>query len=192
MADQAPTMNMGEVAGMLGCSLPTLRQRLKSEPDFPVQQKGDKGVPWVFDPVAVAEYERQQLTARRKEDEARAEALNAFQPGMFEDGSEGPKALSPQTEWAALRVVREKRKLAQEDGLLVMAPGVTALVAEMLTDLGQALDQAPADVVRTFNLPATIEPHLKAWFDEWRIKQFKSLEKKFRDRPGPEQKAMFG
>ncbi|MDE2165524.1 MAG: terminase small subunit [Alphaproteobacteria bacterium] len=148
---------------ILKCSLPTIDNLLARHPDFPVEQRGDLGRSWIFDPQRVIDF----LKAKRDEEEAaaieRAEFFSQFDFGL--EPPEEIKGLSPAQRLAMVRAKREERRLAIETGFLADVAKLRATLEPVLRKHAIFFDTLPAKLARELNLPEELMLALRRELD---------------------------
>lgn len=164
--------NKAELAARLGVSLPTLAQwMVRYGDDFPTEQRGSKGVSYVYDFASVfaflrAKREEQEQAAAEK-DELLAQLVLPFDvPGE----TTAPASLTLQDQSRVLDIRRKQREERIEAGQLVeaelIAAGVGQIIARFSRDsqgfirqiareqawpdsYARAVSERYADIVRT-------------------------------------------
>ena len=110
--------NKALVAEWFGVSIPAVDGWIRR--GCPSVQRGEKGRPWVFDLLKVAEW-------RFRHDE----------------GPIDPSGMTPKDRLDHYRAERERLKLEQETGSLIPAAEVESVTAEVMKTLAQTLDTLP-------------------------------------------------
>lgn len=112
------TANKAGVAEWFGVSITSVdRWVLRG---CPFVQKGERGVSWVFDLLAVAEWKFGR-----------------------QEGTVDPSGMTPKDRLDHYRAERERLKLEQETGSLIPAAEVESVTAEAMKTLAQTLDTLP-------------------------------------------------
>lgn len=150
------TVNMGEMARILGISLPTMRELPLKHPDLPVQQRGGSGVPWAFDPEAV-----QAFMKAKKDEEAAAEAARneALAQLAFPGGDLLPPEERNQTAADRLKnatAMIKEDELRKQRGFLIQTTDMRQRLTSAWTMLAQALNAMPSNIGRRHNLPDAV------------------------------------
>lgn len=149
----APTCNKRELARLLPVSLPTLDKMIADNPDFPIEGKGSNGREYEFDLVKVQAWRAAKLEEERAHASERMSAL-----GVFDFGDDAPANSSPTQMFALARYERERRKLAQEAGLLIDVATLRVRTQPVIMDLALFLDALPDTIGRKLKLtPAMVE-----------------------------------
>lgn len=178
------TVNKGELAKLLRCSIPHVDALMERYAEFPVVSRGDKGQAWEFDAAEVGEF----LAARRAEEEAEAEersaALNTLQlPGFGKSTAAGSSA---HQDLAAVRAERERMKLAQEAGFLVSTSDLRMKLGDMMGRLQTGLRGIPSELRRRHGLPEDVERSCRTMMDEQLDKLVTDLQRDLLAAPEPE------
>jgi phage terminase Nu1 subunit (DNA packaging protein) len=166
MIEQADEVivNKGQLADIIGCSVPHVDALMKRYPEFPVIKQGNKGVGWEFDANAVRDF----LAARRAEEDAAAAAAAERRDQLRLPGVEvsGPTGLTPNQELAQVRAEKERRALAREAGFLVETAVVRDALDRSLRKLQVGLRAIPANTGRKFGLPDAVVRSIGTDVDE--------------------------
>jgi phage terminase Nu1 subunit (DNA packaging protein) len=149
------TVNKRELATrVLKCSIPKVDSLLARYPEMPVEQRGDLGSEWKFNPQHVLEFLR---TKREEEERASPEKIDFLaQLELGIDQPEEARGLSPSQRLSLVRARREERRLAIESGMLVEVAKVRQELTYALTRLGSFLNTLPVTVARSHNLPEDV------------------------------------
>lgn len=160
MSAALPSVNMDEMAGILGVSLPTMRALLKRYEDFPVLSRGAKGIAWQFDPEAVVAFMRDQQEAERAAQAARDELLaQVVLPGL--DPPEGAGTVSAQDRLRTAQAMRAEDALAKERGFLVAKHEMRAALIGIWPELTRSILAIPGQMARQHNLPPAVERDMR-------------------------------
>lgn len=110
--------NKAEAAAFFGVSLPTISDWINK--GAPVLQKGNRGIPWVLDLLAMAEWRFTGAT----NDGGGPEAVD-------------PDQLSPTDRLAWYRAEKERRAILKDERFLLEAPEVAEAIATAFAALAQ-------------------------------------------------------
>lgn len=163
-------VNKAELADILGCSLPTLNDWIRKDPDFPVEARGSNGVEWQFDADRVIEYRRQQREAEEAEALRRREAMEQYRlPLLGADlgGSSGSGAFTPQQELALVRKRQLELEMAKEAAFLLQTVDVRQNLSIAITHLNRSLQSLPGQVGRQFGLPEATVRAMRSFVDTY-------------------------
>ncbi|MBU8538718.1 terminase small subunit [Falsiroseomonas tokyonensis] len=141
-------MNKGDLARFLGMSLPTLNNRLATDPDLPVVQRGTNGHPWVFDAQAVKAHLDRKAQLRAEEEAARKAYLDSIQMdglGPSEGQRRGSSALTALAKSPMPPLIAAAASAAVVNAVLQAAEDFAAkhgLAAAVATELKERLRTA--------------------------------------------------
>lgn len=157
MTGEDNALSLGEMAAVLGISVPTLRALLARYPDFPVLARGGKGVPWRFDRGAVVEFmaaREADAAAARAEREAQIAAIR-LPPELADDPAEGDGwTAAERLKWA--QSLQAETDLAIARKLVLPISHLKPVLAEEFGGLRSFVLQLPARIGRDYALPATV------------------------------------
>lgn len=150
------------MAQALRVSVPTLRALIKRHDDFPVVERGAKGVPWQFDPAEVIAFVK-----RKKDEEAAAGAAKDDLLAQFSMPLEDvvpieERGLSPTDRRALAQAMLKEDELAKQRGFLVLKTDLRVTLTECWAQLGQGLQAIPGIVGRRHNLPDQVVRDIRA------------------------------
>lgn len=157
-AAEARVVNMSELADMLGMSLPTLRDLIKRNDDFPVQRRGDNGVAYEFDAVEVKAWLDRHAAAKADAEDRRKADLAQMRLDVFGDTGEGDETtgLSPTERRAEIEAQFRADQLRQSRGELLMAADVDRLLRQAFAELAKGLRQIAPTIAREQGLDRTV------------------------------------
>ncbi len=167
---QAPvdaTVNLEELAEIVGKSLPTLRSLMRGSDDFPVISHGKNGVAYEFDARAVAGWMSANDERVRAEDVARGDRvaqlrLELYGDDMPEDGTVG---FTPQQRKHEYEAQRLADMLAAARGELTRTADVEMRIREAFRKLRGALLALPDDLGRELDLEREVRVGLRDRID---------------------------
>ena len=153
---------------ILKCSLPTVASLMDKYPDFPVHQRGDNGVEWLFDVVKVTEFLEQKREEEKRATEARSDLFRQFSLPIDSETAPGATELSPTQRMAMAKARLAERKLALETGMLVSKAEMRQVLTGAMAKLGRFLDTLPGQVARHHALPEEVARSMRSLIDEQR------------------------
>lgn len=171
----APTVNMDEMARRLGVSLPTFRNLMKDNADFPVEAGGSRGIPYEFDVGAVLDWKKRKVEDAQRLAADKHEFLSQFE-FPIEDDAIQQGAVSPAARLKIAQAIKAERELEMTAGHLVHTAGVRQGLMTALTVLGKEMDNIPALLGREFNLPHDLQRALRKRLDEIRTRAVRSVQ----------------
>lgn len=116
----APLVTKRELANLLHISRPTLDAWIDRWPDFPVQERGDHGRSWRFDPHAVCAFLAEKKQAADQQRVERDEALaQLVLPFSSEQDPPRPAGPSLDDQIKAIKLNKMKLDQAREAGSLI-------------------------------------------------------------------------
>jgi hypothetical protein len=123
-------VNAAELETIVGVTWRHLKNMIDDDPEFPVIQRGDMGVPWQFDAAAVIDHMIAQAQAARSAREAQSGRVHRL-AGMAAEAGRDPEAVDRPETFEAPLTVSDLGKLVQvnrdfqrakiEQGLLIPA-----------------------------------------------------------------------
>lgn len=146
----ARTLNMSELAHVLGMSLPTLRGYLQKYPDFPVERRGDKGDPYAFDFDAVRVWLDRHDAGKKEAEEARREQLELLGAeiyGASPAAAEG-KVLTPAERKTLAEAVRAEDYNRVKRGELLERREIAYQLRQAFAKMQKGLRRIPHDFAR--------------------------------------------
>jgi phage terminase Nu1 subunit (DNA packaging protein) len=145
-------VNQRELAKILGCTAPTVREMIARYPDLPIDTVGAVGREYLFDAAAVTEF----LATKRDEEAAasaeRQELFDQFRLPLPDDGANGVGAISPSQRVAIAKAIALERRNAIETGQLILASEMRQTLTVAIAALAQHLNGLPQQIGRQFNL----------------------------------------
>lgn len=154
-ADPPSIVNLGELAEMMGVSEKTLAALIHDNADsFPVVARGSKGVPYEFEPAAVARWWRDHKTAVDDATAKRRAQLAQMRLDLFAMEDESPElhGLTPAERKAEMEARLLEIKLRERTGQLVEAGPLGALLAEIAIGFRTGMMQVPIEFARAEQL----------------------------------------
>lgn len=184
MADGADTadrfrVNKRELARILRCSLPTVDAMMGRYQDFPVEQAGTVGRPYLFDAEAVVEFLKRKREEEAAEEAKRGSFFEQFSLPIDEVAPEGAAQLSPSQRAQLAQARIREQDLAIKAGFLVQTSEVRRCIMQLLTSLGRMLDALPDQVARAHNLPDATARAMRSTIDEHRRRCVRELDEFF-------------
>ena len=157
-------VNLDEMAGILQCSLPTMRKLSRIE-GFPIIERGSNGVPWRLDSDAVIAW----ATARREAEEAAGAARSAelAQLTLPENILGADQSSIPATERLKhAQAIRAETLNAKEAGFLVSTADMRARLTNAWPTLMQAMLAMPQQLGRRHSLPDPVVRDMRRYVEE--------------------------
>jgi len=147
--DSARTLNMSELAYVIGVSLPTLRQLIQRHGDFPIERRGDKGVDYQFHIDAVRSWMERHEAEKAAAEEDRRKQLDLLASEIYGAPPEGAgPALSPAERKQLAEAVRAEDYNRIKRGDLLERHDVSYRLRQALAHFQKKLRQIPADLAR--------------------------------------------
>jgi hypothetical protein len=129
-------VSLGEFAGLVGVSVPTLRSRLADAPDGVILSRGKNGESYKIDPRAGVAWWKSLAAAAEAERNERIEKIQSLQLELLGDdtalGSHEIDGLTPAEQNAQLAAELTALKLGRERGELVRASDVEAAAGSFM------------------------------------------------------------
>ena len=161
------TVNLRELAEIMGVSDNTLRELVRANDDFPVLSRGSHGVPYEFSVSAVSDWWQGHQAQIKAEQDRRREELNQFRLKLFG----GQLADETRGDLTAAEIGKEIEaelnalKLAKARGEYVVKADVERVVAAAFTELRKELMQLGTEITRSLGLDtaarATVDDMVK-------------------------------
>ena len=162
MADDR-IVNQAELADLLEISVPTLRELIKKNADFPIETEGDHGVAYEFDAGKVAawrvEHEKQIAAAMA----ARDDKLSQMRLELFP--TENPNADAGLSAEALIKELELRKRWREEEahsGNLLEKSEVDRVLRQALVELQKGMRQIGPDLARDMGLDRTVRAALEA------------------------------
>lgn len=158
MSESPGTMlvNKQELADALGVSLPTIGSMIRRYPDLPVVQRGDNGIAYQFDLVAVRDFIAEKKAAEARHKAGRSELLAQFALPIDDITPDADRDLKPGERLALARARAAERELALKSGLLVPTTEVRTALNTAFTKLGADLRSFLRQVAREHAWPDAV------------------------------------
>lgn len=144
------------MAKALRISVPTLRALIKRYDDFPVVERGAKGVPWQFDPAAVIAFVRAKREEEAAASAAKDELLAQVSLPLEEVVPPEERGLSASDRLKNAQAMLKEDEVARQRGFLILKTDLRIALTEAWGQLGQGLQAIPAVVGRRHNLPDAV------------------------------------
>ena len=161
------TVNLTELASVLGMSDNALRALIRNNPEFPVLSRGSSGVPYEFDIDAVIAWRQEHEAAILAAEEARNNQLDLLRAEIYGPSSENePKGLTPDQRRKLADATRmEDYNRVRRKGLLERAP-LKAILSAVWVEHQRTLRQLPIEFARRVGLESEDRGILKEMVDE--------------------------
>lgn len=152
-AVQSP-VNMTELAAVLDTSETTIRKMIAAHDDFPIVERGDKGVSYVFDAVAVKAWLDGHREAEEEARRLRSDELQQLRMELFGDdlASDDGAGLTPGERQKEIAAEIAATKLAEARGELTRAVDVERAVSAAMMTLRSRLEGLPLALQRRLGL----------------------------------------
>ena len=149
-------VNQEEMAKALRISVPTLRALIRRYADFPIRQRGGRGVAWQLDPAEVMAFVRAKRAEEAAVSAAKDELLAQISLPLEEAVPPEERALSAGDRLKNAQAMLKEDEVARQRGFLVMKTDMRVTLTEAWAQLGQGLQSIPAIVGRRHNLPDAV------------------------------------
>ena len=154
---ESDTVNLRELAEIMGVSDNTLRELIRADGSFPVLSRGSHGVPYEFSISTVSAWWQEHQEQIKAEQDRRQEELEQFRLELFG----GQVADETQAGLTAAEIAKEIEaelnalKLAKVRGEYVVKADVERCVAFAFVELRKELMQLGTEIARALGLEAT-------------------------------------
>lgn len=165
-------VNLGELADVVGFTTNTLREIIRKNPDFPVEEEGSHGVAYRFDldqVIAWWQSHAEQVAAAKAE---RKSEIDQMRLELFgEEPDPETKGFTPGERRAEIEMQLSFDKLRRQRGDLLDRTEVATILRQSFAELGKSIRQIAPALAREFDL----DRRTRAGIDAGLRKEFNAI-----------------